>query len=112
MGALVGQPSSLPSASVDKDIDSAVDRVQMLVLRTYAAIRAQISDQIELFAESFFKLPMMNRLSDDMYAVELDEEQKATMDELRKQLEDEHEMHKKYINSLTICVKKLQDFKL
>jgi GTP-binding protein EngB required for normal cell division len=94
------------------EIDDAVDRVQMLVLRTYAAIRAQISDQIELFAESFFKLPMMNRLSDDMYAVELDEEQKATMAELRKQLEERHANHTKYITSLTTCVKKLQDFKM
>jgi hypothetical protein len=55
---------------------------------------------------------MMNRLSDDMYAVELDEEQKATMAELRKQLEERHANHTKYITSLTTCVKKLQDFKM
>merc|ERR1712036_117294 len=43
------------SAGIDEDakLDEAVDKVQMLVLRTYACIRAQISDQIELFAESF-----------------------------------------------------------
>jgi uncharacterized coiled-coil protein SlyX len=55
---------------------------------------------------------MMNRLSDDMYAVELDEEQKATMDELRRQLKEQHDSHTKYITSLTTCVKKLQDFKM
>jgi hypothetical protein len=94
------------------DIDDAVDRVQMLVLRTYAAIRAQISDQIELFAESFFKLPMSSRLSDDMYAVQLDEKQLRIMEEKRKQLQEENTMHTKYIDSLSVCVKKLQDFKL
>merc|ERR1719456_1359868 len=82
------------------DIDTAVDKVQMLVLRTYAAIRAQISDQIELFAESFFKLPMMRRLADDMQEIELDEDQKKTMRTLRLELEDERTRLETTVTSL------------
>lgn len=47
-------------------IDDAVDKAQMLLLKTFQFIRAQVADQIELFAESFFKLPMMRRLEEDM----------------------------------------------
>merc|ERR1711933_480375 len=47
-------------------IDYAVDSVQKLLLKTYGMIRSQVCDQVELFAESFFKLPMMRRLDEDM----------------------------------------------
>merc|ERR1711977_528945 len=40
-------------------LDEAVDKVQMLVLKTYGFIRSQVCDQVELFSESFFKLPML-----------------------------------------------------
>ncbi|CAD7957861.1 unnamed protein product [Amoebophrya sp. A120] len=52
-------------------IDDAVDKAQMLLLKTFQFIRAQVADQIELFAESFFKLPMMRRLEEDMASIEL-----------------------------------------
>merc|ERR1719159_1233446 len=90
--------------------DTAVDKVQMLVLRTYAAIRAQISDQIELYAESFFKLPMMRKLADDMQEIELDEDQKKTMHTLRMELETERERLETAVKSLEKCVAKLQQF--
>merc|ERR1712110_1113678 len=52
-------------------IDEAVDRVQLLVLKVYSHIRSQVCDQVELFAESFFKLPLMRRLEEDMINMQL-----------------------------------------
>merc|ERR1711920_318686 len=52
-------------------IDEAVDQVQLLVLKVYSHIRSQVCDQVELFAESFFKLPLMRRLEEDMNKIEL-----------------------------------------
>lgn len=52
-------------------IDEAVDQVQLMVLKVYSHIRSQICDQVELFAESFFKLPLMRRLEEDMNKIEL-----------------------------------------
>merc|ERR1712064_175066 len=49
-----------------EQIDTAVDKVQMLLTRAYGFIRSQVCDQVELFAESFFKLPMLRRLEEDM----------------------------------------------
>jgi len=52
-------------------VDEAVDRAQMLLLRTFQFIRAQIADQIELFVDSFFKLPLLRRLEEDMNRISL-----------------------------------------
>lgn len=37
---------------------------QVLALKVYAHIRSRICDQVELFCESFFKLPLLRRLED------------------------------------------------
>ncbi|CAE7625013.1 DRP5A, partial [Symbiodinium pilosum] len=58
-------------------IDEAVDKVQMLVLKTYSFIRSQVCDQVELFAESFFKLPMLRRLEEDMNKISLSDADKT-----------------------------------
>mmetsp|Transcript_35450 Transcript_35450/g.89284 ORF Transcript_35450/g.89284 Transcript_35450/m.89284 type:complete len:725 (-) Transcript_35450:106-2280(-) len=52
-------------------IDEAVDQVQLLVLKVYSHIRSQVCDQVELFCESFFKLPLLRRLEEDMNKIEL-----------------------------------------
>merc|ERR1711974_129543 len=67
-------------------IDEAVDKVQMLVLKTYSFIRSQVCDQVELFAESFFKLPMLRRLEEDMANIELSEEDKKNYEDRRNSL--------------------------
>lgn len=54
-----------------------MDKVQMLVLKTYSFIRSQVCDQVELFAESFFKLPMLRRLEEDMNRIALSDTDKA-----------------------------------
>merc|ERR1712012_1435418 len=72
-------------------IDEAVEKVQMLVLKTYGYIRSQVCDQVELFAESFFKLPMMRRLEEDMSLIELSEVDKANYLGRRDRIQSEIE---------------------
>merc|ERR1712032_380472 len=68
-------------------IDEAVDKVQMLVLKTYSFIRSQVCDQVELFTESFFKLPMLRRLHEDMAQIVIDAQNQSNYVERRKTLE-------------------------
>merc|ERR1712039_872301 len=68
------------------EIDEAVDKVQMLVLKTYSFIRSQVCDQVELFAESFFKLPMLRRLEEDMAMIELSADDKQKYEDRRNTL--------------------------
>jgi hypothetical protein len=39
----------------------------------FAFVRCFIADELELFAVSFFQLPMLRRLEADMQGIELDE---------------------------------------
>merc|ERR1719378_1570043 len=68
-------------------LDDAVDLVQLLVLKVYGTIRSRICDQVELFAESFFKMPLMRRLEEDMGYIELAEVDKEGYKARREKLE-------------------------
>lgn len=93
-------------------IDEAVDRVQMLVLKTYSFIRSQVCDQVELFAESFFKLPMLRRLEEDMSMIELSEEDRANYQFRRERLGQETEKRTESMKEIDWCIDRLQSFKL
>ncbi|EER06257.1 Interferon-induced GTP-binding protein Mx3, putative [Perkinsus marinus ATCC 50983] len=95
-----------------QQIDEAVEKVQMLVLKTFSFIRSQISDQIELFAESFFKLPMMRRLEDDMSNIQMTNVDTETYRVRREYLEGEFKTIEKTLASLNECIDKLQGFAL
>merc|ERR1711904_389905 len=93
-------------------IDDAVDKVQMLVLKTYSFIRSQICDQVELFAESFFKLPMLRHLEEDMAAIELSEEDQANYQNRRDTLEGQIGTASESLKEVNWCIERLQNFKL
>jgi len=93
-------------------IDEAVDKVQMLVLKTYSFIRSQVCDQVELFAESFFKLPMMRRLEEDMSMMELSEADRASYHARRERLTSENDSARSNLAEIGACIDRLQGFKL
>jgi|Transcript_39399 GTP-binding protein EngB required for normal cell division len=93
-------------------IDEAVDKVQMLVLKTYSFIRSQVCDQVELFSESFFKLPMMRRLEEDMALIELSEEDTANYEARRDRLHGEINKASDALVEVNACIERLQNFKL
>eukprot|EP00913_Durusdinium_trenchii_P024393 g22900.t2 len=94
------------------EIDQAVDKVQILVLHTYSFIRSQVCDQVELFSESFFKLPMMRRLEEDMAKIELTPEDKANYQARRERLEPEIKLAEESLVEIDWCIDRLQGFKL
>lgn len=93
-------------------IDTAVDKVQQLVLKTYGFIRSQVCDQVELFAESFFKLPMMRRLEEDMSMLELSEEDNANYEARRSRLAVEAKTASTNLKEINACINRLNGFKL
>jgi len=95
-----------------QQIDEAVDKVQMLVLRTYGFIRSQVCDQVELFSESFFKLPMMRRLEEDMALMELSEDDNANYQARRERLTADIKLAQDSLVEINACIDRLQGFKL
>merc|ERR1712032_1395578 len=93
-------------------IDEAVDKVQMLVLKTYSFIRSQVCDQVELFAESFFKLPMLRRLEEDMAAMELSTADKQNYESRRSRLEGAIQNSQTALEEVNWCIGRISDFKL
>lgn len=92
-------------------IDEAVEKVQMLVLKTYGFIRSQVCDQVELFAESFFKLPMMRRLEGDMGSISLSDSDKAGYQARRERLVTDVQGSKSSLTEVAACIDRLQKFK-
>ena len=93
-------------------IDEAVDKVQMLVIKTFAFIRAQIADQIELFAESFFKLPMMRRLEEDMSVIAISDNDREGYEGRKVVLEGAFKKMESDLAEVEDCIQKLQTFAL
>mmetsp|Transcript_51623 Transcript_51623/g.162207 ORF Transcript_51623/g.162207 Transcript_51623/m.162207 type:complete len:362 (-) Transcript_51623:100-1185(-) len=95
-----------------QQIDDAVDKVQMLVLRTYGFIRSQVCDQVELFSESFFKLPMMRRLEEAMAMIELSDDDTSTYQARRDRLAEDVKSAREGLTEISGCIDRLQGFKL
>jgi len=108
-GTLSRWLSDIPTEA--HQIDEAVDKVQMLILKTYSFIRSQVCDQVELFAESFFKLPMLRRLNEDMGAIELSAAHKEKYERRRVRLQESAEKAKSSLVEIDWCVNRMADFK-
>lgn len=93
-------------------IDEAVDQVQIVVFKTYQFVRSQICDEVELFAESFFKLPMLRRLEEDMSTIDLSPEDKAKYQARRDRLGSEIKQHEDDLLEINWCINRLQDFRI
>merc|ERR1712203_464213 len=93
-------------------IDEAVDKVQMLVLKMYSYIRSQVCDQLELFTESFFKLPMLRRLNEDMSNIKIDAGNQKKYMERRETLGKQVEDTKSSIEEVNWCINRLQTYKM
>jgi len=91
-------------------IDEAVDEVQLLVLKVYSHIRSQICDQVELFAESFFKLPLIRRLEEDMSKIELSDVDKEGYRVRREKLEGESTANAHGLKEVQECLTILSSF--
>jgi GTP-binding protein EngB required for normal cell division len=91
-------------------LDDAVDQVQLLVLKVYSHIRSQICDQVELFAESFFKMPLMRRLEEDMMKIELSEVDLKGYRDRRTTLERDREANTYGLKEVRECSQRLNTF--
>jgi len=94
------------------NIDEAVDKVQALVQRIYGFIRSEVCDQVELFSESFFKLPMMRRLEEDMALMEISADDSANHEARRERLLADVHRTKDSVTEINLCLQRLQNFKL
>mmetsp|Transcript_18382 Transcript_18382/g.44294 ORF Transcript_18382/g.44294 Transcript_18382/m.44294 type:complete len:737 (-) Transcript_18382:271-2481(-) len=91
-------------------IDEAVEKVEQLVYTIFAFIRAQVSDQVELFVDSFFKVPMLRTLGDAMVRIGISPEGRKRYEERTEEIEAEVKILDGQIDELKECLHQLKDF--
>lgn len=91
-------------------VDEAVEKVQALMITVFRAIRNLICDQLELFADSFFQLPMSRHLEGEMMDVQLSESDLARFSGLRDGKKEELDRVSELLDNVTWCVGAVEKF--
>jgi len=91
-------------------VDEAVEKVQALMITVFRAIRNLICDQLELFADSFFQLPMSRHLEGEMMDVELSESDLARFSSLRDGKKEELDRVTEMVDNVSWCVGAVEKF--
>merc|ERR1712113_771190 len=93
-------------------IDDAVDQLQLLIVKVYSHIRSQLCDQVELFCDSFFKLPLLRLLEEDMNKLELSAVDTDGLIRRRDTLQKQATDTAQGLEEVKDCLKILTDFQL
>ena len=91
-------------------VDEAVEKVQALMITVFRAIRNLICDQLELFADSFFQLPMSRHLEGAMMDVVLTEQDMARFEGLRSVREQDVRNSTEMLQHVEWCLEAISAF--
>lgn len=75
-------------------------------------MRSRVCDQVELFAESFFKMPLMRRLEEDMMKIELSTVDMQGYAAKRKKLQADFVANQHGMSEVQECLSILTNFVL
>jgi len=98
----------------DDDVaaNESVMIVQSIIEQTFGAIRCVVADQMQLYSESFFLLPMLRRLEGAMAAMELEDDDKKRYRARKSVLAEEEGKCVALLGDLEHCVGAVQTFKV
>ena len=94
----------------NNSVDEAVEKVQALMITVFRAIRNLICDQLELFADSFFHLPMNRHLEGAMMDVCLSENEMARFEGLRSVREQDVSRSAEMLENVEWCINAIKQF--
>ena len=90
--------------------NEAVEKVTSILVKTFAFVRSTIADQLELFAVSFYQLPMLRKLESSMQDIELDEDSLAEATARTSCLKQEMDVLAKKQKVLAECLDSIRLF--
>lgn len=96
----------------DMHADQSVKMVQQIIEMTFSVIRCVIADQMQLYSESFFLLPMLRRLEGNMANLELMDEDKMRYKARANVLEKEKAASTGIAADLEWCIDEITKFKV
>jgi GTP-binding protein EngB required for normal cell division len=96
----------------DARAQESVEMVQKIIEKTFGVIRCVVADQMQLYSESFFLLPMLRRLEGVMANIELEEEDAARYRMRKTMLVEEETKCSGLQEDLKYCIDQVQKFKV
>merc|ERR1719329_395616 len=92
--------------------DTCTTLVQEIIEETFSAIRCVVADQMQLYSESFFLLPMLRRLEGTMANLELEEEDQQRYRVRMTVLQEEQAISEGINRELIWSIEAIEKFKV
>eukprot|EP00927_Polykrikos_kofoidii_P080951 TRINITY_DN77_c0_g1_i5.p1 TRINITY_DN77_c0_g1~~TRINITY_DN77_c0_g1_i5.p1 ORF type:complete len:745 (-),score=189.40 TRINITY_DN77_c0_g1_i5:60-2231(-) len=92
--------------------DTCTTLVQEIIEETFSAIRCIVADQMQLYSESFFLLPMLRRLEGTMANLELEEEDQQRYRVRMTVLQEEKAISEGINSELNWSIEAIEKFKV
>merc|ERR1719443_668534 len=87
-------------------------KVKEVLGKTFGVIRSAVADQMELYCESFYLMPMLRRLEGDMALMELEESDRRRYRARCDKLKKEREVTNSILVDLKWCAEEVQKFRV
>merc|ERR1719271_669458 len=88
----------------DNKIQFALKEVDRVIQKIFGVIRCLVADQMQLYSESFFLLPMLRRLEGEMAKMQMPDEDRRRYQQLRKMLVEEDKKKTELLADLDWCI--------
>ena len=82
------------------------------MIRTFSFIRSLAADQMELYSDSLFLMPMLRRLEEDMNAIQLNPEHEQEAQRRRGFLDGQMEETNRRLKEVEYCLNAVKNFTL
>jgi len=96
----------------DASAGVALRMCQEVIEQTFGVIRCVVADQMQLYSESFFLLPMLRRLEGSMANMDLQEDDKRRYRARKNLLSDENTKSTGLVSDLDHCINAVDTFKV
>jgi len=90
----------------------ARDMIQFIIEEIFGRIRSLVADQMQLYSESFFLLPMLRRLEGEMAEMQMPEQDKKRYQMMKVYYVKEEEKKTGLVDDLDWCIGAVQKFKI